>query len=427
MKKIVGILLMTCVLLSLPGCTTNKQIKQRADEIVERYNSGELEYDTAKEKINNLQAETDNYDINEYMDDIYRKIDELKTSKEKYQEAEKAYDGENYPYAAKLYGGVSKEDENYDDAVKKLDDSKKKCLDIADKKADKYIEDGKYQEAITVYKNVKSTYDDDSVDEKIKGVENAYREYVEKEANRFEASTEWSKAIDLYKKTQNYFGDKSYEEKIKSDEISWADQAVDESEDYLKNGEYEEAKAVLEEADRVITQGSGILQQMNRVKEYSPVKLTDLTPFFEEDDGYGTILDEWTVQDKDNLGNGGKTGIKIRSKGSYGSWAYVGYMINGKYDTLKGTFAIHEDFKNNTNTEQNWGQVAVFDENDEMIYCSEPTLGGVEPVDIEVNISGMNRLKIGFYIGTPRASFLLDDVSAYGFIDPTLQKTYEPK
>lgn len=145
--------------------------------------------------------------------------------------------------------------------------------------------------------------------------------------------------------------------KIKSDEISWADQAVDESEDYLKNGEYEEAKAVLEEADRVITQGSGILQQMNRVKEYSPVKLTDLTPFFEEDDGYGTILDEWTVQDKDNLGNG----------------------------------------------------------------------GNVEPVDIEVNISGMNRLKIGFYIGTPRASILLDDVSAYGFINPTLQKTYEPK
>lgn len=99
MKKIMGILIITCVLLSLPGCTTNKQIKQRADEIVERYNSGELEYDTAKEKI--------------------------------------------------------------------------------------------------------------------KGVENAYREYVEKEANRFEASNEWSKAIDLYKKTQNYFGDKSYEKNKK--------------------------------------------------------------------------------------------------------------------------------------------------------------------------------------------------------------------
>lgn len=227
-----------------------------------------------------------------------------------------------------------------------------------------------------------------------------------------------------YKELQEYFDNNSYEVEIVNDQNNCVNQAVAESEEKLKEGDYSRANTILTTADSIVPNNKDISEQLNRVKEYTPVRLTDLTPFCEEDDGYSVILDDWTAQDTDNMGDGGNTGIKIRSMGSFGKWGSITYNIDGKYDTLTGIFAIHEDFKDNTDTERNWGQVAVFDDNDKMIYCSEAVLGGVKPKEVNVDISGIQQLKVAFYIGSP-SSLGWGDSAVYGFINPTLHKDYQ--
>ena len=245
-------------------------------------------------------------------------------------------------------------------------------------------------QGLKTYKAAQKVYDDGTLEDKIADAENKYKEKTEKEAKTFEDEKNWASAIKKYKELQEYFDNNSYEVEIVNDQNNCVNQAVAESEEKLKEGDYSRANTILTTADSIVPNNKDISEQLNRVKEYTPVRLTDLTPFCEEDDGYSVILDDWTAQDTDNMGDGGNTGIKIRSMGSFGKWGSITYNIDGKYDTLTGIFAIHEDFKDNTDTERNWGQVAVFDDNDKMIYCSEAVLGGVKPKEVNVDISGIH-------------------------------------
>jgi len=423
-KNILLNVIMLLVCLISVGCTSLNKTKQRADEIVNNYNSGSFDYDTAEAKLNRLLEDVDDYDCEEYIRDQLSLVDKLKISKQKYDQAENYYNADKYQLAIGSYSEVIQEDDNYESATDKLKQSQSKYLDTECKKAEIYLQDEKYIDAVKTYKAAQKVYDDGTLEDKIADAENKYKEKTEKEAKTFEDEKNWASAIKKYKELQEYFDNNSYEVEIVNDQNNCVNQAVAESEEKLKEGDYSRANTILTTADSIVPNNKDISEQLNRVKEYTPVRLTDLTPFCEEDDGYSVILDDWTAQDTDNMGDGGNTGIKIRSMGSFGKWGSITYNIDGKYDTLTGIFAIHEDFKDNTDTERNWGQVAVFDDNDKMIYCSEAVLGGVKPKEVNVDISGIQQLKVAFYIGSP-SSLGWGDSAVYGFINPTLHKDYQ--
>ena len=423
-KNILLTVIMLFVCLISVGCTSLNKTKQRADEIVNNYNSGSFDYDTAEAKLNRLLEDVDDYDCEEYIRDQLSLVDKLKISKQKYDQAENYYNADKYQLAIGSYSEVIQEDDNYESATDKLKQSQSKYLDTECKKAEIYLQDEKYIDAVKTYKAAQKVYDDGTLEDKIADAENKYKEKTEKEAKTFEDEKNWASAIKKYKELQEYFDNNSYEVEIVNDQNNCVNQAVAESEEKLKEGDYSRANTILTTADSIVPNNKDISEQLNRVKEYTPVRLTDLTPFCEEDDGYSVILDDWTAQDTDNMGDGGNTGIKIRSMGSFGKWGSITYNIDGKYDTLTGIFAIHEDFKDNTDTERNWGQVAVFDDNDKMIYCSEVVLGGVKPKEVNVDISGIQQLKVAFYIGSP-SSLGWGDSAVYGFINPTLHKDYQ--
>ena len=423
-KNILLTVIMLFVCLISVGCTSLNKTKQRADEIVNNYNSGSFDYDTAEAKLNRLLEDVDDYDCEEYIRDQLSLVDKLKISKQKYDQAENYYNADKYQLAIGSYSEVIQEDDNYESATDKLKQSQSKYLDTECKKAEIYLQDEKYIDAVKTYKAAQKVYDDGTLEDKIADAENKYKEKIEKEAKTFEDEKNWASAIKKYKELQEYFDNNSYEVEIVNDQNNCVNQAVAESEEKLKEGDYSRANTILTTADSIVPNNKDISEQLNRVKEYTPVRFTDLTPFCEEDDCYSVILDDWTAQDTDNMGDGGNTGIKIRSMGSFGKWGSITYNIDGKYDTLTGIFAIHEDFKDNTDTERNWGQVAVFDDNDKMIYCSEAVLGGVKPKEVNVDISGIQQLKVAFYIGSP-SSLGWGDSAVYGFINPTLHKDYQ--
>lgn len=82
-----------------------------------------------------------------------------------------------------------------------------------------------------------------------------------------------------YKELQEYFDNNSYEVEIVNDQNNCVNQAVAESEEKLKEGDYSRANTILTTADSIVPNNKDISEQLNRVKEYTPVRLTDLTPF----------------------------------------------------------------------------------------------------------------------------------------------------
>ena len=82
-KNILLTVIMLFVCLISVGCTSLNKTKQRADEIVNNYNSGSFDYDTAEAKLNRLLEDVDDYDCEEYIRDQLSLVDKLKISKQK--------------------------------------------------------------------------------------------------------------------------------------------------------------------------------------------------------------------------------------------------------------------------------------------------------------------------------------------------------
>ena len=421
-KRIQTIILATCLLLT-SGCMSKGKIISTANEIVNNYNEESLDYDQASMQLNDLLSEIDDSDSEVYIQNLQELMDKLKQSKTDFSAAEQAYSKADYKDAISKYAKVISGDSNYDESVSKLAESKKKFIEIADQKAKIYLDDNKYLEAVSVYETAQKTYDDNTLDSKIADVKQKYRTYLEDKAKKFEKDKDWASVIQTYNKLKDYFQDNSYEVKITNAKNTCVNNAINKSEKALKKGNYNDAKSALSVAEGVVSDSKELKEQRERVNSFCPVALTDIDPFYEKTDSSYLEIDKWTAQDTDNLGNGGKSGIKIINEGARNEWVTISYMLNGEYDTLTGTFSLSYDSRDCTDEEDFGAQLVIYNDEDEMIFLTDQLLGGVEPIDVNVDISGVKELKVCFYSGNN--SWFSSSSFIFGFVNPMLHKNYE--
>lgn len=103
---------------------------------------------------------------------------------------------------------------------------------------------------------------------------------------------------------------------------------------------------------------------------------------------YFTYINSYFVDTKsvtDNIGNSYNNAINL----PYGS--IEEYLLKGKYRKLKGRFIIDYESRGTTRT----GQILVYGD-DKIIYSSPKLTGGVEPIDFDIDIEGVQKLKIEF-------------------------------
>ncbi len=421
-KRIQTIILATCLLLT-SGCMSKGKIISTANEIVNNYNEESLDYDQASMQLNDLLSEIDDSDSEVYIQNLQELMDKLKQSKTDFSAAEQAYSKADYKDAISKYAKVISGDSNYDESVSKLAESKKKFIEIADQKAKIYLDDNKYLEAVSVYETAQKTYDDNTLDSKIADVKQKYRTYLEDKAKKFEKDKDWASVIQTYNKLKDYFQDNSYEVKITNAKNTCVNNAINKSEKALKKGNYNDAKSALSVAEGVVPDSKELKEQRERVNSFCPVALTDIDPFYQKTDSSYLEIDKWTAQDTDNLGNGGKSGIKIINEGARNEWVTISYMLNGEYDTLTGTFSLSYDSRDCTDEEDFGAQLVIYNDEDEMIFLTDQLLGGVEPIDVNVDISGVKELKVCFYSGNN--SWFSSSSFIFGFVNPMLHKNYE--
>lgn len=113
---------------------------------------------------------------------------------------------------------------------------------------------------------------------------------------------------------------------------------------------------------------------------------------------------------KDNLGNSYNISMKAQ-QGNKTQW--IEYIIDGQYSKFKGRLIVPYELRTTTYT----GYIQVFGD-DKLLYTSPTMTGGVEPVDFEVDITGVLKLKLEFN----GASYfnIHGDIHEYMIVNPGL-------
>ncbi len=414
-------LLVILVCFALSGCTSQNDIQEEVAAIVESYNAGNITYDNAVSEINSFLSENSVSDeTNNYINEQLAFLDELNESKTNYEKANEEFENADYEDAMEYYEMVIEKDDNYENAQSQIEESQDKYIEVADQQAQIYIDDEKYLKAIEVYESAQKVYDDGSIDGKIADIKESYKASLEATALEYENSKEWGSAISTYETLYDYFKDESYQVNITDVTNKCINAAIEEAEQYLSEGNTADAKVAIQTAKIHVGDDNELEDEITRIESFEPVSLMDLDTFYE--DTHLCDIYDWDEDDADNLGNSYEKGIEIfTGLGRIDYEATLSYMINGEYDTLNGSYVLHQDCKDYID-EINENQIFIYGD-DKLLYTSGNLKGGVTPEDINIDISGVLELKIVFKGYHPGYNYSL---SLVGFVEPTLQKEYTP-
>lgn len=418
-KTIVLVLMCVGIFLTLCGCTTIKKAKEESEKIVGSYNSGRIDYDVA---LNNLsEIETEKQEVEQYVNEKKSDLEELRNSKNNYDKAEDLFNVKKYDSAITYYEKVSVDDVNYDDAQNKIEESKKRFIELTIDEAEIYVKDEKYLKAINVYKKAMKIYDDGTLSGKVSEVESKYRNLLENKAEEYVKNKKWSDAVVIYDELENYFKDDSYKVKETDIKNECINEAISKAETDIKNGDYDTAKKEINEAIKVVGNDTELTGELDRITSFEPVLITDLEEFYIDGD-----VHKWAGIDKDNTGTSYPSGLLINESGgsmfSDPKSSSVEYLLDGKYDRMTGKVVLHYDCKDSANPSVAAGKVKIYGD-DELLYSSDVIASGVLPQDFDLDITGVNELKIEFLWMLTPYGFDIGQIK-FGVVNPIVQKNY---
>ena len=141
--------------------------------------------------------------------------------------------------------------------------------------------------------------------------------------------------------------------------------------------------------------------------------LQDLTLLLEETiDGHSRTGWHWipAAGVEDNLENLYYSGVYFHDE--YSNYAWGGdhvFLTNGKYKSFKGTIALTADDKNTTGS----STVKIYGD-DKLLYTSPKITKGVKPQKFNIDITGVNQLKIQHLLRMGNvADIILADLNLY--------------
>ena len=376
----------TCVLIIRQ--MNSKKALETAKETFNKYNSGELTYDDAKDKL---------YEVNYYDYDESGKystdIEKMKVSKDAYQAAEELFAKEKWRDADEKYAEVTEKDSLYNTAQEKRKQCKDNYTSDLIKKADAFIESGNYEKAIDIYHKESTGANFASIEGKEEETKNAYREYLEQRAERYVSEGKTTGAIDTYKYLAKYFDDDSYN--TKAEELTGVaeDQAILEAEEAMHNGEFDKAKSIIESAKKNVGYSDKYEAELERIEEYRPVDVTTAEAMA-KDESYGKFKFCEKGQ-KTNTGEEIDKGIYFRTNLAAHTdkepVGYVEFYVEDKYDYISGIFANLMDTRDTSKT-----CVLNIYCDGTLKYTSPEITQGVLPIDFCVDISGAYVVRVEF-------------------------------
>ena len=221
---------------------------------------------------------------------------------------------------------------------------------------------------------------------------NTYVKQAMNQADEFAGNNNFDSAVEVLSKAKTDLPDnntlsaklsqveadkKKYDLSIKKEQI------LKEAEEAFNSQGYESALSLLQSVSE-LSSDPDIKARIDEYQEYKPVSLFTLDYFDSDGEVYGPS------DPKDNLGNRHPNSYEIHTPRTYHD-AYVTYRVDGKYTHLRGTFFLLYDYRSSKSV----SRFNVYNDEGEIIYTTTIT-HGVDPVDFDIDISGIKNLKIEF-------------------------------
>lgn len=352
--------------------------KKEIDNIVSEYYNNTILYDDAVEKLN-IYSEF----YIENVKEAEEKIDTLKASRDAFQNAETAYNEQNYQKAYEEYQKVIIEDENYEEARRRMAESYNVVYQQIKDTAAQKASEGKLLDAV------------DYLSEQLMSLNTEDRETVTEEIQKYKeqyAEQQWEQIKEIEDYEQKYTAIFQLEEEVGNIEAlrkmkeeldaDYEDYMIAQVNSVLETRNLENAMQLIYAAEKHIAGSVEIQKLKDSIKDYNPVSILDLEPY--AIGGFDLGKD---TEAEDNMGNTYET-------------ALVGYMdddddqyniydIGGKYNILTGTVCIT---KRSIGTKRT-GYIKIYGD-DVLLWADNNITANTKPYDISVNISGVTDLKI---------------------------------
>ena len=433
MKKKRIIIVVLFIIFVITGCSekdnqdSNKQEQKQerkqninTTEIYNKYNNGDISYDEAIDKLNEILMGESKNEIRQNIEKVIDDIKTLKGSKDAYSKGIDSIKKEDYSGAIQQLKEVDEKDTNYKDAEEKLREAENEYLDMVYEQADKFIEEHKYDQAISLYNKAKKVVDVLELDDKISEAEEAKTAYGEEQllsqeekAEEYRKAGDYKNALTIYKNLFSKTKADKYEVKIEGIKEEWIDAAIAQSESYLSEGKYSEAEIALYDAKATLGTNTRFTEQEKRIEYYKPLYIATIDPY--EKTGWYHAIDETLEGVYGNQYEHSLLGMADDYTNDYKSgYGYISFLINDEYDYLDTS--LEYSVKGNPGYN---GFLEVYID-DELIYTSSRVSDTEGPENIYVEIN-RNIHKITFVLRTYD-----DDCGKIVIGTPKLGRKYTP-
>ena len=262
-----------------------------------------------------------------------------------------------------------------------------------------YADNENFTEALAVLDTAEQLYGKDSrIDEQRKNVSIAK---VLNEVSGYEAEKNYVKAIECISNSpETVKNDTDVIQKLNSLKITYSEFSITEAEKAFNTSGYTAAIDILNESLKLLPGDEKITTAIKRYEEYTPVNVATLEYFTGNDFALENNI-------KDNLGNVRNNVVSPKPVGWSNAATTNIYKLNKQYSRLSGVWFQLYDFR----TEVKYGVGATdypskleIHGDGKLLYSGEMKVG-IEPKNINLDISGVTELKIYYFGGGSDGSY----------------------
>lgn len=359
----------------------SESLKQRLSQIKNDYIEGEIDYDTAIEKLSVIRAmEEDSSSYGE----AEQYITDLKKSRDAYQSAESFLAMEDYVEAIRQYELVADIDSNYEDAQSKLVSCREVYKENILSKAEAYAAENDFYDAVVVLNYALEILTNDN-DLQILIVK-YQKDEVLASFNEYESKSDWDGLMKYGLSQSSLIGsDPDLASVFNSLYLQYCSAAIQESDNILLEKGYVEAINYLKDRLEILPEEEKFLEKIEEYKRYIPVEFYSLNVIGSDD--LNLFGDRYYEKTCTNIYGDEYYGYYDLC--SYrGKEAYVEVYTDCQYQYFGGTF-----FTRSAMDESFTIAFQVYAD-DVLVYDSGYINRRTKPIDFEIDIHNAEIVKI---------------------------------
>ncbi len=335
------------------------EVIKKVEEIEKQYVEGTLTEEQAMDKLDVICA-LSSYNISEHGYEGKQYIENINDAEEYFEKATQYKDKGEYLNAARYYSYVAKDTPKYQDAQNAIKECLNSFVQEAFKKADEYVKDKNYKDAIDALNNAIYNLDSDKYADYIKQLNDKIDSYNKERQKAFENAMNEKVKSEGYLKAIEDLDDVAYDmgisletntynEMVEGYKNAYINEALGEAKKLADNGDYSAAATVLKRANEAyndIFWGDldDLISQMN---EYAKrvFSLNDLEDLATKSSG-------WNIPRRNDSGvaNYAFTGLDGQDQYMYTVFSATYWetdtaiKLDKKYTNFKGIASLSEDY-----------------------------------------------------------------------------------